>query len=183
MKQSRQVVRGVVSGLLLAGILVGSWRQTSADAAVASRGDPTFWIGPGSTEPAFDNKLQMRVDIDATGSAVQHITYAIHGPRGTAVHSVLYTGGKLDGLESYTFVADQSPNQYVVVTTVTTDDTVPVEVTEQLVTPGTAATPAVRTAGSASSAPVATSGQSNKGITTSSSAPSAPVATTGGSDN
>jgi hypothetical protein len=181
MKQSRRVVHGVVSALLLAGSLFGGlWHTPDVRAAVASRGDPIFWIGPGASQCTCDSKVQMTVSVD--GQA-QYITYEIHGPLGTAVHAMHFTGGKLTGRESYTFVADQVSNQYVVVTTVISDGTVQVQVSEQLVTPSIAAAAAVPTTSSASSAPVTTTGYSNQDITTSRSAPSAPVSTTDGSDN
>jgi len=146
-------MRSVVSVGLLAGALAGGWGRTAdVRAAVGSRGDPVFWIGPGTTQSTSDDKLQISFSVSST---VQHATYAVHGPLGTAVHSVLYTGSTLSGLESYTFVADQATHRYVVVTTVTTSGVVPVTLTEQLLV-----------AGSTSAKTAIVPGQSNTGITT-----------------
>jgi len=143
--------RAVLGVAVLAGALVGGWGSTQeARAAVASRGDPIFWIGPGATQSPTDIKLQLAVTVN---SAAQHITYAIHAPQGAAVQSVQYTGGALSGLESFTFVADQTSPQYLVVTTVTTQRAVAVTVQAQLVS------------GSVSPAPVISAGQSNQPIT------------------
>jgi hypothetical protein len=141
----------MMGAVVLAGALVGGWGSThEARAAVASRGDPIFWIGPGASQSTADVSLQIAATVNST---VQHVSYAVHAPQGTAVHSVLYTGGALSGLESYTFVADQTTQRYLVVTTVTTQLTVPVTVVEQLVGGGT------------SPAPVAFTGLSNQPIT------------------
>jgi len=136
---------------VLVGALVGGWGSTQeARAAVASRGDPIFWIGTGATQSTANVKLQIAVSVN---SAVQHITYAIHAPRGATLHSVQYTGGTLSGLESFTFVSDQTTPQYLVVTTVTTQLAVPVTVKAQLVD------------GSTFPAPDISTGQSNQPIT------------------
>jgi hypothetical protein len=153
MRNATGTVRAIGAAALLVGILGGGWRQTpDARAAVASRGDPTFWIGPGATLTSSDDKLQITVSVN---TVVQHVTYAIHGPQGTAVHSVQYTGGALSGLESYTFAADQATHRYLVVATVKTSAPAPVTITEQLLT-----------AGSTSPKPNTFTGLSNQGITT-----------------
>jgi hypothetical protein len=146
-------IRTIGAAALLVGILGGGWRQTpDARAAVASRGDPSFWIGPGATQTSSDDKLQITVSVN---SPVQHVSYVIHGPQGTAVHSVQYTGGALSGLESYTFAADQATHRYLVTATVKTSFVALVTITEQLVT-----------LGSMSLQPITFTGLSNQGITT-----------------
>jgi hypothetical protein len=150
-KRLKVGTRTMMGAVVLAGALVGGWGSThEARAAVASRGDPIFRIGPGASQSTADVSLQIAATVNST---VQHVSYAVHAPQGTAVHSVLYTGGALSGLESYTFVADQATQRYLVVTTVTTQLTVPVTVVEQLVGGGT------------SPAPVAFTGLSNQPIT------------------
>jgi hypothetical protein len=153
MSKATGAIRALGVTSLLAGVLVGGWRQTpDARAAVASRGDPTFWIGPGATLTTSDDKLQITVSVN---SVVLHVTYAIHGPQGTAVHSVQYTGGALSGLESYTFAADQTTHRYLVVATVKTAVATSVTITEQLLT-----------IGSTSPKPNTFTGLSNQSITT-----------------
>jgi hypothetical protein len=153
MRMLKVGARTMMGAAVLVGALIGGWGSTQeARAAVASRGDPIFWIGPGATPSTTDVKLQIAATVNST---VQHVSYAIHAPQGTAVHSILYTGGTLSGLESYTFVADQRTQQYLLVTTVTTPFTASVTVTAQLVT-----------GGGTSPAPSSSSGQSNQPIST-----------------
>jgi hypothetical protein len=128
-------VRAIAAVGVLAGVLAGGWGRTpDVRAAVASRGDPKIWIAGTSGGVSISCKITIDVAVSTTSGSIQSITYAIHGPIGTAVTQEVATGGALKGMESYTYTADQTDRQVMTVTTVTTTGgSVPVTVAESAV--------------------------------------------------
>jgi len=153
-------MRSVVSVGLLAGVLAGGWGRTAdVRAAVGSRGDPLFSISGTSGGAVVSYGIQLGVTVSAASTQVQRVTYALHGPVGTAVKWSFNTDDSLSAKEAYTYTADRTDLQVVAVTTVTTTGgSVPVTVNEAAVQVGTSL---------AFTAPFQVSGMSNQSITTS----------------
>ena len=125
-------VRALISVAMLAGVLAGGWAQTpDVRAAVGSRAGPIIWISGTSGASAGACQINVGVDVSASSTQIQNITYAVHGPAGTAVTKYVATGGALKGKESYTYTADRTDLAVSTITTVTTTDgSVPVTVHE-----------------------------------------------------
>jgi hypothetical protein len=125
-------VRTVMSVAILAGALAGSWAHTpDVRAAVASRAGPLIWIAGTSGASAGSCQINVGVVVSASSTQIQTITYAVHGPVGTAVTKYVATGGALQGKESYTYTADRTDLSVSTITTVTTTGgSVPVTVHE-----------------------------------------------------
>ena len=132
MKWNRAGVRAIMGVAALAGVLVGGFgRASETRAAVASRGDPIFWIAGASGGVAANYGVQIGVSVSTNSKRVVGINYALHGPVGTAVRWSFITDDNLAAVESYTYTADRTDQQVVTVTTVTTaGGSVPVTVSE-----------------------------------------------------
>ena len=159
MKASGVNVRAVLGVAVLAGGILGGWGHTSeARAAVASRGDPIFWLAGTSGGAAADYGIQIGVAVSTSRDNILGITYALHGPVGTTVTLEYATPDTLAALESYTYTADRADKQVVAVTTITTTGgSVPVTVNESAIQVGTHIGLTV---------PFEVSGMSNQSITT-----------------
>ncbi len=129
-----KVVRGVralMGVTVLAGVLAGGWAHApEVRAAVGSRAGPIIWIADASGAGAT-SQINVGVDVSASSTQVQSISYAVHGPVGTVVTTYVATGGALQGKETYSYTADRTDQTVSTITTVTTTGgSVPVTVHE-----------------------------------------------------
>jgi hypothetical protein len=111
----RRITRLVLgSTLLVTGLIAGPFTAHQAGATWSScSGDPIVWLSNG-------DKITITETINDAASDVQGISYVVHGPVGTTVSQITYTGGALSGLESVQFVADNPAGTYDTTTLVTT---------------------------------------------------------------
>jgi len=100
---------------LASALAAASWAPRSAFASFSTcRTDPEVYLSNGKV-------FSLSVVIYGTASSVKHIVYSLHGPTGTSVTKLVYTGASFAGKESFAYVADDSPYTYtshIVVTTV-----------------------------------------------------------------
>lgn len=102
------------AALVAATLAAGPWTAHPAGATWSScGGDPIVWLSNG-------DKITMQVTINDAATDIQNVTYLVHGPVGTTVSQITYTGGALSGLESVQFVADDPSGTYDTTTLVTT---------------------------------------------------------------
>lgn len=111
----RRITRLVLgSTLLVTGLVAGPLSAHPAGATWSScSGDPIVWLSNG-------DKITITETINDAASDVLGVTYLVHGPVGTTVSQIVYTGGALSGLESVQFVADDPAGTYDTTTLVTT---------------------------------------------------------------
>ena len=85
--------------------LVSGGVNTAQARLMACRADPIVYLSDGS-------RLVITLDVAASESDVQKVTYAIHAPIGTSVLKVIYTAGGFGKKEAFSFYDDQQPGHY-----------------------------------------------------------------------
>jgi len=107
--------RPLFAALLLLGASHMALGTRLAEARItACRTDPIVGLSNGA-------QIRMTATINDDAGDISSIVYALHGPRGTTVKNVVYTGG-IGGLkETVRFASDMPPNAYVTDTLVTTN--------------------------------------------------------------
>jgi len=120
--------RVLLSAGLLLGLAAGPLTVHPAGATFSTCStDPKVWVSNGT-------KITLTPQITDAASDVTGITYTIHGPIGTTLSNIVYTGSLFSGLETVVYIPDQGgTSSYLIDTMVSTlvpgqNVTVPVNV-------------------------------------------------------
>ena len=98
--------RLVVAALLGGGLLSGIGAPRADAALSACRSDPQVTLSNGL-------RINLASSINLQQGRINGIYYTLHGPVGTTVSNVVYTGGATGHIEHFAYVADQTTNAYV----------------------------------------------------------------------
>ncbi len=110
---------------LLLALLAGG-TQTAQARLQACRADPIVWLSDGT-------KIVITADIYTAESDLRDITYTLHGPQGTQVTKIVYTGKGFHHKETFIYLDDDTDGQFQTDTLVAThSDAVDVTVKSRL---------------------------------------------------
>lgn len=93
----------VLSLLIMLAVIQMPGRASAA--YIACSGDPIIYLSNG-------DQLSITVDIQSNADLVKSVTYVVHGPPGTKVTSITYTGGAFIGKENFKYYADGTAGHY-----------------------------------------------------------------------
>lgn len=98
--------RALLLALLVLGLLVNAQLTAPAFAGfVSCRTDPIVNLSDGRV-------LQITSTINTDPGNVRSVSYVVHGPAGTRVTNIAYTGGQFQGKETVKYYADLADASY-----------------------------------------------------------------------
>ncbi|HEV3311869.1 MAG TPA: hypothetical protein VG815_15270 [Chloroflexota bacterium] len=114
LKLKRGARSALVSGSLVLGLLCVPVLAFRVSAQVAGcRSDPVVTLSNGDQVTLWEN-------ISDQASDVKTVTYVLHGPRGTSVSSIAYSGAVPKSQQTLRYVANDGPMTYDSYTTIST---------------------------------------------------------------